>query len=138
MEAEQKREGDKKTPRGKWHFASVYYRPDRVQAPLSYLPQYEIVADSGWCDDPASKLYNRYVTLPKKESCETLHRQDSSYDILVTLNHNSDPVVPGMGSAIFIHCMSAEKSSTAGCVALPVEVLWSLLEGANSDTHIQI
>ena len=33
------------------------------------------------------------------------------------LEHNTDPVVPGKGSAIFLHVWSGPGKPTAGCVA---------------------
>jgi len=133
-----KREGDNKTPRGKWKLTAVYYRADRVEAPESTLPQFRIKPDMGWCDDPASIQYNRYVTLPRAERYEHLYRDDTSYDLVVTLNHNQSPVVTGLGSAIFIHCIAPGKQHTAGCIALEHGTLQNLLRGASADTYLII
>jgi L,D-peptidoglycan transpeptidase YkuD (ErfK/YbiS/YcfS/YnhG family) len=47
-----------------------------------------------------------------------LWREDEIYDLLVVLGYNDDPVVPGLGSAIFLHVARPDFSPTEGCVAL--------------------
>ena len=38
--------------------------------------------------------------------------------VVVVLGYNDDPVVPGKGSAIFLHLARPDYSHTQGCVAL--------------------
>jgi L,D-peptidoglycan transpeptidase YkuD (ErfK/YbiS/YcfS/YnhG family) len=45
-------------------------------------------------------------------------RADDLYDIVGELGWNDAPVVPGHGSAIFLHLARADYGPTAGCVAL--------------------
>jgi L,D-peptidoglycan transpeptidase YkuD (ErfK/YbiS/YcfS/YnhG family) len=54
-------------------------------------------------------------------------RQDDLYDALVIIGYNMEPVVPGAGSAIFLHVATPEFAPTAGCVAVKKEVLLGLL-----------
>ena len=49
------------------------------------------------------------------------------YDLVVVIGYNIAPVVPGKGSAIFLHVASADFSGTEGCVAVAREVLIPLL-----------
>ena len=51
--------------------------------------------------------YNRLVKLPYAASHEELWRDDHLYDLVVVLGFNDDPVVPGKGSAIFLHLARA-------------------------------
>ena len=50
--AADKREGDGKTPIGRWPLRCIYYRPDRITLPPSALNTIAITHDMGWCDDP--------------------------------------------------------------------------------------
>lgn len=112
-----KREGDGATPAGVMRLVEVRYRPDRVGAPASALPVAPLRPALGWCDDPGHADYNRPVTLPHPARCERLWRDDGLYDIVVVTDHNRDPVVPGAGSAVFVHVAAAGLAPTEGCVA---------------------
>jgi L,D-peptidoglycan transpeptidase YkuD (ErfK/YbiS/YcfS/YnhG family) len=94
--------------------------------------------DDGWCDDPLHEDYNRPVRLPHPASAERLWREDHLYDLVVVLGYNDAPVVPGAGSAIFMHLASPEFSPTQGCVALAPGDLAILLELARQDDTLEI
>ncbi|WP_091742141.1 L,D-transpeptidase family protein [Phenylobacterium immobile] len=128
--ASEKREGDGASPIGAWPLRRVLYRPDRGPAPLTALPVAEIAPDDGWCDAAGDAAYNRPVTLPYPASAERMWRDDGLYDIVVVLGHNDDPVVPGMGSAIFLHLARPEYGPTEGCVAVSRADLEALLAQA--------
>ncbi|MXN65129.1 L,D-transpeptidase family protein [Stappia sp. GBMRC 2046] len=113
-----KREGDGKTPVGCFELLSAYYRADRLRRPTTRLPVSEITPDLGWCDDPSHPRYNRPVELPFPASHEKMWREDGLYDVVVVLDHNLRPAVPGLGSAIFFHCARPDYSPTEGCVAV--------------------
>jgi L,D-peptidoglycan transpeptidase YkuD (ErfK/YbiS/YcfS/YnhG family) len=44
------------------------------------------------------------------------------------LGYNDDPVVPGKGSAIFLHLARSDYSATHGCVALAPDDLRAAIE----------
>lgn len=113
-----KREGDGKTPLGQYHFLALYYRPDRLAAPLTRLPVMALTPLMGWCDDPKHRHYNKPVEKPFSGSHEDLWRDDNRYDLILTLSHNQDPPRPFLGSAIFFHIMADDGGPTAGCVGL--------------------
>lgn len=136
--ADAKREGDGATPLGVWPMLRVMYRPDRGQAPETALPVSAIRPEDGWCDDPADPAYNRPVTLPYPASCETMWRDDELYDIVVILAHNDDPPVPGLGSAIFLHCAKPGYPATQGCVALAKADLLEVLRRAKPGDALEI
>ena len=127
IDAEDKREGDGATPLGVWPIRRVLYRPDRIERPVTKLPTQPIRAYDGWCDEPADAAYNRAVTLPYPTSAERMWRADELYDVVAILGHNDDPPVPGMGSAIFLHCAKPGYPPTQGCVALARADLLDLL-----------
>jgi L,D-peptidoglycan transpeptidase YkuD (ErfK/YbiS/YcfS/YnhG family) len=133
-----KREGDGATPLGDWPIRYVLYRADRIAKPETRLDANALSPDDGWCDAPEDPLYNRPVKLPFFTSHERLWRDDHVYDIIVVLGHNDDPVVPSMGSAIFLHVARDAYEGTEGCVALRQDHLLELLRLADKDAIIRI
>jgi L,D-peptidoglycan transpeptidase YkuD (ErfK/YbiS/YcfS/YnhG family) len=122
-----KHEGDGATPAGTYPLVSVYYRPDKVAEPGSHLPVTPLAPNYGWVDAPADSSYNRLVLLPYPASAEEMWRPDDLYDVLVVIGYNLDPVIPGAGSAIFLHVASQDLAPTAGCVAIEKGILLKLL-----------
>lgn len=122
-----KHEGDGATPAGSYSLVSVLYRPDRLTAPASHLPIRPIALNDGWVDDPADRNYNRLVPLPYPASAEQMWREDDLYDALVVIGYNMEPIIPGAGSAIFLHIAAPDFAPTAGCVAVRKQVLLGLL-----------
>ncbi|MGH6910485.1 MAG: L,D-transpeptidase family protein, partial [Phenylobacterium sp.] len=59
-----KREGDGATPIGRWPMRQVFYRPDRLPAPVTGIPVAPITQTLGWGDGPGQPGYNRLVQLP--------------------------------------------------------------------------
>ena len=129
-----KREGDGTTPVGNFPLRRLLYRPDRLAPPSTGLPVCPISPSDGWCDDPADALYNRPVRLPYGAHHERLWRTDEVYDLIAILGHNDDPVVPGAGSAVFLHVAQPDFSPTAGCIVLArVDLLAVLAESGPGD-----
>ncbi|MPZ09056.1 MAG: L,D-transpeptidase family protein [Kiloniellaceae bacterium] len=132
------REGDGVTPVGRWPMRRVLYRADRLAKPDTLLPCQAIAPDDGWCDDPTDPAYNRPVRLPYPASHESLTRDDHLYDVVVVLGHNDDPVVPGAGSAIFLHVARDDYGPTEGCVALALADLLELLKAAQPGSAVEV
>jgi len=120
-----KREGDGGTPTGLLPLRRVLFRPDRLVAPTALVPVSALSPTDGWCDEPLHPLYNQAVTLPFDASHEALWREDRAYDVIGVLGWNDDPVVPHLGSAIFLHLETG--GPTAGCIALSLEDLLEVL-----------
>jgi L,D-peptidoglycan transpeptidase YkuD (ErfK/YbiS/YcfS/YnhG family) len=133
-----KREGDGATPGGTFALRCLWYRADRVERPRTRLPTFVIAPDSGWSDDPADPAYNTAVPLPHAFRHERLWRDDGLYDLVVPLGYNDDPAVPGLGSAIFLHCARPDFGPTEGCVAVARSDLVALLAECGPDTRIAI
>jgi L,D-peptidoglycan transpeptidase YkuD (ErfK/YbiS/YcfS/YnhG family)/very-short-patch-repair endonuclease len=68
--AEEKREGDHRTPIGTWPLRECWYRADRLPAPQTTLPLHIITPNDAWCDDPQHALYNRHFLLNKASPLE--------------------------------------------------------------------
>jgi L,D-peptidoglycan transpeptidase YkuD (ErfK/YbiS/YcfS/YnhG family) len=133
-----KREGDGRSPAGVWPLRRLLYRPDRAPIPKTRLPSEAIGPHDGWCDDPGDGAYNRPVSLPCRASAEALWRKDGLYDLIVVLGHNDAPLVPGAGSAIFLHVAAPGYAPTEGCVALARADLEVLLARAGPDDALAI
>ena len=73
---------------------------------------------------------------PFKFSAEKLFREDPLYNVVCVLNYNTNPVTPGIGSAIFMHVAHDEYKPTEGCVALKQEDLIYLLSFVDDKTEI--
>ena len=65
-------------------------------------------------------------------------RDDSLYDLVAVVGFNDDPVVPGKGSAIFLHLARPDYSPTAGCVALGEADLRAALRQLKPGDRIRI
>ncbi len=131
-------EGDGVTPVGLWPLREVFYRADRIARPETSLPLQAIAQDDGWCDAPGDPNYNRRVKLPYNASAENLWRSDGLYDVVIVLGYNDAPVVPGRGSAIFLHVAAKDFSATEGCVALDRQDIVELLRDASPGSVIDI
>lgn len=133
-----KREGDGATPAGCFVPRRVLYRPDHVQPPKTRLPASAIAPADGWCDAPNDPAYNRPVTLPYPASAERMWRDDALYDLVVVLGHNDDPVIPGAGSAIFLHLARVDGGPTEGCIGVSPALAMALIEAAGPQDRICI
>lgn len=123
-------EGDGITPRGTHRLEALLFRPDRPagRAGARDFPGARAIGlCDGWSDDPADPAYNTAVRLPHPASHERLRRADPMYDLIGVLDWNRDPVVPGRGSAIFLHVWRGPRRPTAGCVAFAAsDLVWIL------------
>jgi L,D-peptidoglycan transpeptidase YkuD (ErfK/YbiS/YcfS/YnhG family) len=136
--AADKRERDGASPAGLWPMRRVFFRPDRGSAPRTALASSALTPSDGWCDAPGDPAYNQAVSHPYPASAEHLWRTDGLYDLIVVLGYNDDPVVPGRGSAIFLHCASPDWRPTAGCVALAKEDLLDVLAISDAGSAVDI
>ena len=91
----------------------------------------------GWCNDASSHRYNKLIKFPFKYSAEKLYRIDNTYDLILVLDFNSNPVIKNKGSAIFIH-LTKNYSKTLGCVALKKKDMLVLMKIINDKTKIKI
>ena len=131
-------EGDHKTPVGEFKFKKIYYRKDKLGEMTFKIPYVIIGENDGWCDDPKSKLYNQHVQFPFDSSAEKLFRDDDLYDLLCVINHNTDPIIPGKGSAIFLHISKPNFEGTEGCVAIEKENIIELAKKIDLTTRLII
>lgn len=132
----EKKEGDGTTPVGCFALREVLYRADKIALPPTRLPVYTIQKNDGWCDDPADDAYNKKITLPYPARHEELWREDDLYDLVIPFGYNDAPVVPGKGSALFIHVATPNYAPTEGCIALSQPDVLDLLLQVSTETKI--
>src|ERR1700684_4216507 len=113
-----KREGDGGTPKGTFRPRQLWWRADRSPKPRTFLPVRAIRPEDAWCEDPASRHYNRPFTLGHDNNGDRLTREDHLYDFIIEIDHNTQPTIAGRGSAVFLHLARPDFSPTAGCVSM--------------------
>ncbi|MBW8309821.1 MAG: L,D-transpeptidase family protein [Candidatus Paracaedibacteraceae bacterium] len=135
---EAKVEGDKATPVGIFGLRYIFYRPDKIAtAPSNRLSCRQLTKNDGWCDAPKDPRYNNHVRLPYSASHEKLWREeDDMYDVIVVTTHNSMPVIPNNGSAIFLHIARENYTPTEGCIALSKPDLLEILKEVVPSTQL--
>jgi L,D-peptidoglycan transpeptidase YkuD (ErfK/YbiS/YcfS/YnhG family) len=133
-----KKEGDKKTPKGTFGIENLYYRKDRLKKPITSLKCIEIKKDMGWCDDIYfSKKYNKLIKTKKNLKHEKLKRKDHKYDLLIPIKYNFKKPISGLGSCIFIH-LTKDYKPTAGCIALKKNNFLIMLKLIKKNSKIKI
>ena len=132
-----KKEGDKATPSGIYTFERAF---GVAEDPGSILPYTKVGKNDVWVDDPKSKHYNKWAdsSSPEKDwdSAEQLIKYAKAYKYAAALNYNNNPVIPGNGSAIFLHCSTG--NATAGCISVPETAMVLFLGFIRDDTKIAI
>jgi L,D-peptidoglycan transpeptidase YkuD (ErfK/YbiS/YcfS/YnhG family) len=130
-------EGDDTTPLGLFGFQSTMYgvQPN----PGVAFAYHHLVCGDWWDEQPSSTLYNHFVHVPcgtKPDfggGSEALWETVPSYDYFAVIAYNRHPIVPGKGSAIFLHV--SDGSPTAGCVSFPVGDLLRVLRALRPNLH---
>ena len=133
-----KKEGDKKSPKGTFKIENLYFREDRIKKPLTLLKCIKIKKNMGWCDDISfPKKYNKLIKIEKKIRHEKLKRKDNKYDLLIPIKYNFNKPIIGIGSCIFIH-LTKNYKPTAGCIALKKKDFLILLKLIKKNSKIKI
>jgi L,D-peptidoglycan transpeptidase YkuD (ErfK/YbiS/YcfS/YnhG family) len=118
-----KHEGDLKTPAGSYGFGTMF---GQRASPGVKFPYRVADSQSVWVDDPSSGFYN---TWQENAALSGEHLAaagfSTSYAYAVDIAYNTNPVVPGKGSAIFLHVTTG--GGTAGCVSIAQSNLLEIL-----------
>ncbi len=136
------REGDAKTPTGVFHFNRAFGIADD---PGCAIPYVKVDNDSYWSGDPREGYhYNELVSIRDLpgldlESGDSEHIVDYPYHYQYCLNISyNEEGIPGLGSAIFLHCLAPAKPFTGGCVSIPEDHMRYVMQTVNSDTVVVI
>ena len=133
-----KKEGDKKTPKGTFELDKLYFRKDRKEKPSTSLKCIEIKKNMGWCDDVRfPKIYNKLIKIKKKIKHEKMRRKDYKYDLLIPIKYNFKKPMAGRGSCIFVH-LTKDYKPTAGCIALKEKDFLIMIKLINKNSKIKI
>ena len=95
--------------------AAIISRPNRPQVAQIVPGLLAWLADHGYkviVDTETATYISGQEVVPRVQMASR------SLDLVVVLGYNDDPVVPGKGSAIFLHLARPDYSHTQGCVAL--------------------
>ncbi len=134
-----KKERDGRAPAGIFRIGKVYTY-DAQLPPGSDYPFRQVTEGDLWSDDPRSPNYNRHVVIdpknpPDNYSHEKMRSADFAYHWLIEIRHNSDPPVPGAGSAIFFHTRRGVDRPTAGCTTMARENLIRVVQWLRAPRH---
>ena len=117
-----------RTPRGVFTLTEAF---GRAGNPGTALPYVRVGASHWWVSDVKSRYYNQMRRcLPgawcgfRQSRSEHLGEIDA-YDYALVMDYNRDPVLPGRGSAFFLHV--SEGRPTQGCISMAEsEMVWLL------------
>ncbi len=136
--SKKKREGDKKTPKGKFEIENLYFRKDRLKKPVTKLKCIGIKDNMGWCNDIRfPHKYNKLIKIKKKIKYEKLKRKDFKYDLMIPLKYNFKNPIVGLGSCIFIH-LTKDYKPTLGCIAVSKKDFLIILKLIKKNSIIKI
>ncbi len=134
-----KQERDGRAPAGVFRIGAIYTYDSALPAGADF-PFHTVGPGDAWIDDATSPDYNRHVTVDPANPPPWFERQkmrhgDFAYRWLVEIRHNSDPPVPGAGSAIFFHIRRGAARPTAGCTTMAEENLVALIRWLRAGKH---
>ena len=131
-------EGDGKTPQGTYSFNRAFGIAPDPGCAIEYVQADE---NTYWSGDN-SYMYNELVDIrdyPDLDVDNSEHIVDYTYEYQYCLNISyNDEGTPGLGSAIFLHCMGDRKPRTGGCVAIPIEQMYFVMRHVSPDCVVVI
>lgn len=116
-----------RTPRGVFTVTEAFGRRSN---PGAHLPYRQLGPYDWWVSDVDSPAYNTMQTCApgtcRFSTGDSEHLSTISlYDYALVIDYNRDPVVPGAGSAFFLHVSAGEP--TQGCVSVSRSAMRKLL-----------
>ncbi|MEU6680480.1 L,D-transpeptidase family protein [Streptomyces sp. NPDC046925] len=131
VEGGSRKQGTNTTPTGLFRLPYAFgIKPAPHGTDYTYR---RIAKNSWWCQDNASRSYNRW-TQPRPGDCraaesEHLVTYDPQYTHALVIGFNYDRPVRGRGAGIFLHVNG--RGATAGCVSVPVDAMRRILAWAD-------
>jgi L,D-peptidoglycan transpeptidase YkuD (ErfK/YbiS/YcfS/YnhG family) len=134
-----KKERDGRAPAGIFAIGEVFGYDAKLPGGGDY-PYHQVNEGDIWSDDPRSPNYNRHIVIdpknpPDNYSHEKMRSGDFAYHWLVEIRHNSDPPVPGQGSAIFFHIRRGVNRATTGCTTMAEPELVKTITWLRASKH---
>ena len=134
------REGDGKTPTGAFRFNRAFGIADDPGCAIPYVKADD---DTYWSGDSREGChYNELVNAREvpgfdTESSERILDYPYHYQYCLNISYNEEGV-PGLGSAIFLHCLGPVKPFTGGCVAVPEDHMKYIMQHVDENTVVVI
>ncbi len=137
-----KKEGDGCTPAGYFALGPCYGEDAVSPTAMEY---HQIVDGDYWVDDVSSRYYNTFVHVDVFDSRigwntgEDMFNMLRYYRHMAVIRYNTDPVIPGAGSAVFLRCQ-ADDTATSGSVGTKDATVFAILRWLDpeADPHILI
>jgi L,D-peptidoglycan transpeptidase YkuD (ErfK/YbiS/YcfS/YnhG family) len=135
-----RREGDGTTPIGTFPIAATMY--GNAPNPGVRFRYVRLRCGDWWVEDSRSPAYNTFQRLgcgvrpPFKVTTPDMSKERRAYTHLAVIGFNMHPVVPGRGSAIFLHAQTG--GPTNGCISLRRADLVRVLRWLTPGTAPQI
>jgi L,D-peptidoglycan transpeptidase YkuD (ErfK/YbiS/YcfS/YnhG family) len=133
-------EGCGQTPIGEYHFNKAFgIAPD----PGCAIPYTQVTDDTYWSGDSREGMhYNEMVSFAEfpdldMENSEHIVDYEYQYQYCLNISFNEDGTA-GRGSAIFLHCFGPTKPYTGGCVALPENIMKTVMEKVDPNCVVVI
>jgi len=138
-----KKEGDHRSPAGVFELGE-FFGYDSTPPPGIRFPYRQATKIIHCVDDTGSLFYNSFVgenqvvrdsagRFPWKSS-EVMRLDSSDYKYGIVVRHNPR-AIPGKGSCIFLHLMTADSSATTGCTAMGEANMLFLMQWLDPDKH---
>jgi D-alanyl-D-alanine dipeptidase len=125
-----KQEGDGRSPAGIFRLSTAFGYAAQGQ-PGWKMPYVSLTPSVECVDDARSKFYtlvlDRATVAPDWNSSEQMLRPDGLYRWGLMIDHNTEPVIAGAGSCIFLHIWLGPGVGTTGCTAMAQEQLEGVL-----------
>ena len=132
------KEGDGMTPVGTFKFNKAFGIADD---PGCAIPYFKVDNDTYWSGDNDIQ-YNQMVSIkdyPDLKTDDSEHIVDYQYEYQYCMNISyNEEGTPGKGSAIFLHCLGDRKPRTGGCVAIPEEQMYFVMQHVDPDCVVVI
>jgi len=136
---EKTKEGDAKTPCGTFHFNYAFGIAD--DPGCTGFGYQKVTEDDYWSGDPNYK-YNQMINIkdyPELAMDDSEHIIDytNQYQYCLNVSYNEEGT-PGLGSAIFLHCLGPYKPYTGGCIAIPKACMETVMKNVDHDCVVVI
>jgi len=121
-----------RTPAGVFTLTEAF---GRLRDPGTRLPYQRVDLSSWWVSDVSSPHYNTYRECSPGAWCGFRQSRSeqlgaiSLYSHSLVIDYNRDPIIPGAGSAFFLH--ESEGKATQGCVSITRDELVRILRWLN-------
>ncbi len=132
------KEGDGMSPVGTFAFNRAFGIAEDPGCAIPYVQAYENTCWSCDADCHYNELFSR-ADYPELNMEDSEHIVDYQYQYQYCLNisYNAEGT-PGLGSAIFLHCLGDRKPYTGGCVAIPMDQMYFVMRHVAPDCVVVI